>query len=166
MSPPRGSRPTLFPAIPTDAFTRDELKEVMEGIYGRGDRIMRVVVLLHLVVALLLAFHYSTWFATLTVGPAAAAMFFISAAFLPRSFFTRCVAGVSLQTFVALHIFQLHGLAEMHFFFFTAFTVMILYQDWRSMWLGTVLIIGQHTLFAVLHNSGVQLFFLRIRTSA
>ena len=72
------------------------------------------------------------------------------------------MAGISLQTFVALHIYQMHGLAEMHFWFFTAFTLMILYQDWVSMWPGALLIIAQHVLFAVLTNSGVQLYFFDV----
>jgi signal transduction histidine kinase/DNA-binding response OmpR family regulator len=58
----------------------------------------------------------------------------------------------------------MHGLAEMHFWFFTAFTLMILYQDWVSMWPGALLIIAQHILFAVLHNSGVQLYFFEVKT--
>jgi PAS domain S-box-containing protein len=66
---------------------------------------------------------------------------------------------VSLQTFVALHIYQLHGLPEMHFFFFTAFTAMVVYQDGVSMWPGAILIIGQHLIVAILQNSGVTLYF-------
>ena len=61
------------------------------------------------------------------------AMFFVSTALLPGQFLTRCIAGVTLQAFVALHIYQLHGFAEMHFFFFTAFTMMLVYQDWLCM---------------------------------
>ena len=72
---------------------------------------------------------------------------------------TRIVAGISLQAFVALHIYQLHGLPEMHFFFFSAFTMLITYQDPRAPWPGTFLIIAQHILFAVLENSGVELNF-------
>ncbi len=33
---------------------------------------------------------------------------------------------------VALHIWQMHGLAEMHFFF-TAFTAMVAYEDGLAM---------------------------------
>src|SRR5262249_40629118 len=57
------------------------------------------------------------------------------------------------------HIYQLHGMAEQHFFFFTAWTAVIVYQDWVCMWPGTLLIIGQHILFAVLQNTGSQLYF-------
>ena len=92
----------------------------------------------------------------------ALALFFVNARLLPGSFATRVAAGIALQTFVALHIYQMHGLAEMHFWFFTAFTMMIVYQDWLCMWPGTLLIIGQHILFALLHNAGYQLYFFEV----
>jgi len=137
----------------------EQVREIMMGIYARGDRLMKFFILCHMGVALALAPIYETWLVTLAVGAAAVAMFLVSVALAPRTFLTRCVAGVSLQAFVALHIYQMHGLAEMHFFFFTAFTMMILYQDGLSMWPGTLLIIGQHILFAVLHNTGLKLYF-------
>ncbi len=49
----------------------------------------------------------------------------------------------------------------MHFFFFTAFTMLIVYQDWKCMWPGAIGLIGQHTGFALMHNAGIGagLFF-------
>ncbi|NUP07401.1 MAG: response regulator [Polyangiaceae bacterium] len=132
---------------------------VMDGAYERGDRMMKALILLHTGIALALAPIYGTWLLSISIALAAAAMFFCTVYLLPKHRITRVVAGVSLQVFVALHIYQLHGLAEMHFFFFTAFTAMVIYQDGLSMWPGTLLIIGQHIIFALLHNSGVQLYF-------
>jgi signal transduction histidine kinase/CheY-like chemotaxis protein len=116
-------------------------------------------VLGHLCVALCLGFFYETWLTTFVGGGAATAMFFASRKVAPESFVTRAVAGIALQTFVALHIYQMHGLAEMHFFFFTAFTMMIVYHDGKCMWPGALLIIAQHILFALMHNSGVNYYF-------
>jgi signal transduction histidine kinase/CheY-like chemotaxis protein len=144
-------------------LTDGETRAVMDGIYARADRLMGGFIALHVVIALALAPMYDTWTTTLLVGGAGAAMFVVSVLLLPRHFITRCVAGVSLQTFVALHIYQMHGLAEMHFWFFTAFTLMILYQDWVSMWPGALLIIAQHLLFAILTNSGVELYFFEVQ---
>ena len=141
-----------------DALCSEE-NAAMHTIYARGDRLMLFFILAHLCAALLLAPVYATWTVTLTVGLSAAVLFLTSMLLLPRTFLTRCIAGISLQMFVALHIYQLHGQPEMHFFFFTAFTMMIAYQDWRSMWPGALLIIGQHLLFAALTNSGINLFF-------
>ena len=145
------------------ALTPDDTRTVMDGIYARADRLMMGFIALHFVIALALAPMYDTWSTTLLVGGAGALMFLVSVTLLPRHFITRCVAGISLQTFVALHIYQMHGLAEMHFWFFTAFTLMILYQDWVSMWPGALLIIAQHILFALLTNSGVQLYFFEVQ---
>ncbi len=137
----------------------EQVAVVMGGIYERGDAIITRFLLVHIALALGLGFVYGTWPITLTVCFAAPTIFLVSAALMPRSFLTRCLAGVSLQMFVALHIYQMHGLAEMHFFFFTACTMMIVYQDWICLWPGTLFIVVQHILFATLTNSGVNLYF-------
>lgn len=132
---------------------------IMRDVYRRGDRLMQRLILFHFTLCIILASFYDTWVLSLIVGTAAAGMFFLSASLLPQKQLTRVLAGVSLQVFVALHIYQLHGLPEMHFFFFTAFTAMVVYQDGASMWPGTILIIGQHILFAILQNTGTNLYF-------
>jgi two-component system, sensor histidine kinase and response regulator len=142
-------------------FVKDPVRvnAVMSGVYARGDRMMTWLVGLHLAFSLLFAIFYSTWVLSLLVGGVGAGMFFLSVRLLPGHRLTRVIAGISLQTFVALHIYQLHGLPEMHFFFFTAFTAMVVYEDGVAMWPGTILIILQHILFALLQNAGVNLYF-------
>ncbi len=140
-------------------FSQESVQEVMSGIYARGDRLMKRFLLFHFLLALVFAPIYGTWLVTLAVGAAAVGMFFASAALLPGAFLTRCVAGIALQMFVALHIYQLHGLPEMHFFFFTTFTMMIVYQDGKCMWPGAFLIIAQHTAFAILTYRGIELSY-------
>lgn len=141
------------------SLTEGERSTIMESVYERGDRIMQIFLLIHALIAVGLAFFYDTWLVTGVVGGAALGMFVVSVRLLPRHLITRCIAGFSLQLFVALHIYQMHGLAEMHFFFFTGTTMMLVYQDWVSMWPGVVFIIVQHTVFAIYHNQGVPLYF-------
>lgn len=140
-------------------FTEVEVDEILEEQYGRIDLLMERFLWFHCVIAFALAFFYSTWSITLPVAASALLMFAICRRAMPRTLLTRCVAGISLQTFVALHIYQLHGLPEMHFFFFTAQTMMILYYDARAFWPGTVLIVGQHILFSALTNAGYPVHF-------
>jgi two-component system sensor histidine kinase/response regulator len=137
----------------------EQVDHEMKRVYARGDRLLSFFILGHVAVAIAQAFAYNTWNVTIPVTLAATAMFFSSAALLPGSRFTRYVAGISLQIFVALHIYQLHGLPEMHFYFFTAQTMLIVYDDWLATWPGTWLIIGQHILFATLQNTGSTLYF-------
>ena len=110
----------------------------------------------HLVLAAFLAPVYDTWRVAAIVGIGSALAFYLCMAFAGGRFVTRNVAGLVLQTFCALHIYQMRGLAEMHFFFFTAVTAMIVYQDWRAMWLGVIAIIAQHSLFSLWHNDGIH----------
>jgi two-component system, sensor histidine kinase and response regulator len=155
----RGRHPEPVAAFGLSEADADTL---MHSIYRRGDRIIGRFLLVHAAIAVGLAFVYETWLVTGVVSAAALGLFFVNATLLPASFATRVAAGVALQTFVALHIYQMHGLAEMHFWFFSAFTMMIVYQDWLCMWPGTLLIIGQHILFALLHNAGYQLYFFEV----
>jgi signal transduction histidine kinase/DNA-binding response OmpR family regulator len=146
-------------AFAEPGFSAAEADALLARIRERADRAMLWFVLAHLGISAGLACFYETWIVSACVAGAATAMFVSARLLLPGSALTRSIAGISLQAFVALHIYQMHGLAEMHFFFFTAFTAMIAYQDWVCMWPGALLIIAQHILFAALHNSGVNLYF-------
>jgi PAS domain S-box-containing protein len=140
-------------------YTPAQAEAILQKYYARGEQLVKIALVVHFFIAIVLGFFYHTWLITLPVATAALAMFFLSALLLPNTFFTRCMAGVALQVYVAIHIYQLHGLPELHFYFFTACTVMIVYCDWKAMWPGTILIIGQLIVFAVLENSGVNLYF-------
>ncbi len=141
-----------------------DVERVLRPLHENGDRWIGRFLWLHLGVALLLAPFYGTWLEVASIGLPALAAFLAARALAPASFVTRCIAGISLQSFVALHIYQMHGQAEQHFWFFTAFTAMIVYRDWRCMWPGALLIIGQHILFAALLNSGIDLSFFEQST--
>ena len=134
-------------------------EEVMGRIYEAGDRYAGWFVLGHFAIGLALAPFYGTWLMAVVIGGLAVGMFFGSAWLAPRMLITRWIAGISLNAFVALHIYQLHGLPEMHFFFFSGFTILIAYQDWRAPWPGAFLIIGQHIWFAILTNAGAEVNF-------
>ncbi|MBI1382547.1 MAG: response regulator [Planctomycetaceae bacterium] len=140
-------------------LSQTERAALLQPIYGRGDRILGIVVAFHTVLAALFAAFHDTWFLSLCVAPLAALLFFVPRYLAPRTLPTRIAAGVALQVFCALHIYQLHGQAEQHFWFFTSTTVLVLYQDPRAIYPGVGLIIAQHILFALLHNSGVPLYF-------
>jgi signal transduction histidine kinase/ActR/RegA family two-component response regulator len=130
----------------------------MEKVYRRGDVIMHWLIGLHLIIGTVLCFYYDTWWIHLGTGCAASALFFLCARLYPGRLLTRGVAGFTLQLFVAQHIYQLHGLPEMHFFFFTSTAIMIVYMDWRAMVPGTLLIVVHHTLFTYLQIMGVEVF--------
>jgi diguanylate cyclase (GGDEF)-like protein/PAS domain S-box-containing protein len=117
---------------------------------------MAAFLVAHSVLALVLASAHQTWRIAGVVVALAAGGFLLCAACWPGRFATRVAAGLALQAFCALHIHQMRGLAEMHFFYFTATTAMIIYQDWRAMWPGVLAIVAQHIAFSVLHNASAH----------
>jgi len=153
---------TLAGRETTVAATREQPvsdEEILRPVYLRGDRCLQLYIFGHLLLALLLAPVYGTWLAALAVGPVALLLFGLASKFAPGAYWTRCAAGLSLQIFVALHIYQMHGMAELHYLFFTAVTVMIVYADWRCLWPAAVFITVQHTIFGLLYNNGIRLNF-------
>ena len=129
----------------------------MDRIYRAGDRYLGGFLLFHVVVGLILAPYHETWTMAFVVGALALAAFLGAVRLAPGTLLTRCVAAAALQLFAALHVYQLHGVPEMHFFFFTATTMLVAYQDWRAPWLGACLIAARHLAFAVLWPAGVEM---------
>jgi len=118
---------------------------------------MRVFLTGHVLLALVLASFYSTWGATIVGAATACLLFWVPYKLAPGSFLTRCAGGLALQLFVGLHLYQMHGLVEMHFLFFTAVTMMVVYADWHCLWPSAVFVILQHAALALLYICGVEL---------
>jgi signal transduction histidine kinase/CheY-like chemotaxis protein len=142
---------------PTGEVLTDE--QILAPVHRRGDQWMRVFLFLHLVLAAMLAPVNDSWKSTLIVAPLAFLLYWITALRAPGTFVTRACAGIALQLFVGLHIYQLGGMAEMHFLFFTSVTMMVVYADWRCLLPTVAFIAVQHTAFVVLHNPASDLAF-------
>ena len=132
-------------------ISKNAVQDALQEVYGRGDRMMMVFISLHFVLSLILAVIFgNVWTETLVAGSTAVGMFWLSVMIRPRSFFTRVTAGISLQMFAFLLFYQLqvqgHDIDEGRFFFFTAFTIMIVYQDWRALWPGAIFLFAAITL--------------------
>ncbi len=144
---------TLYSKFDKDAeetLSEALIEDALRDVYQRGDRVMMGFVAIHFLLGLLFAVFSNTWSIALTVGMVISAIFYGAVIFSPRSFFTRSLSGVALQAFVILYIHQLGGIPEVRFFFFTNFTILIVYQDWRALWPSAFLLFGQIFAFAFL----------------
>lgn len=138
-----------------DGLQPDVAEAKLHEIYDRANLWMTRFIVAHFIAALLMMPVYETYSVSLITSFAALGLFLIPRFTVPYAFVTRVSAGISLQTFVALSIYQMGGLAEMHFFFFTAVTMMLIYMDGRAILPGVFLIIMQHILMAILEVQGV-----------
>jgi signal transduction histidine kinase/ActR/RegA family two-component response regulator len=157
------SSPSLLPRAPsliTSGVSTISDAQLLAPVYARGDGWMKIFVAGHTVLALVLAGIHDTWVVTACVAPVVFAIFMACMRLAPGSFLTRCVAGLALQAMVSLHVYQLGGRNEAHFFFFTAMTMMVVYADWRPLVPATTLTFGLYLIFMVLEQSGKsQIYF-------
>jgi signal transduction histidine kinase/CheY-like chemotaxis protein len=135
-------------------------EQLLAPVYERGDGWMRIFVVGHTLLALVLAGINDTWIATACVAPVVFTAFMICIRLTPGSFLMRCVAGLALQAMVSLHVYQLGGLDQAHFFYFTAMTMMVVYADWRALIPAVTLTFLLYTVFMALDEPGkTQIYF-------
>ncbi len=124
-------------------ITINLVEPALQEVYQRGDTMMLFFMGLHFLLALVFAYMHQTWFWTWVVGLGALGSFYLATIFAGKTFFTRVLAGVLIQVFVFLYLYQWHGLSEVRFFFFTSFITLIVYQDWRAMVVSVLIVLVQ-----------------------
>ena len=139
--------------------TKEQLNEAMLPVYRKAEKIMQAMIFFHVILSFCLVFYFDTWLVTFGVTIPAVIAYLLVAKLYPDTRFARSNAGIVIQTFMMLHIYQMHGLAEMHFFFFTSTAIMIIYMDWLSIVPMAIYVSAQHLIFILLHNYGWQMYF-------
>ena len=85
-----------------------------------ADRMLSLLLVLHLPAAFGLAALHGTWIAAVVVGGGVSAGAYFLVQRAPGAFSTRLFIALGLMTYSALFISQSHGLIEMHFHIFGA----------------------------------------------
>ncbi len=104
-----------------------------------------------------ISYHYETWLLGLGVGGALLGVYFISALFFRASLFSRMIGGSVMAFYMVQYLAQMHGLYEMHFWFFIMPMFLITYQDWKVYIPFALIIVIHHTfIFAMVMNGEQQ----------
>lgn len=118
------------------------------------NRVMSIILGLHLAYCLALAGWHDTYNAFFMVGlpTALIALFFTQTR--PAQTATSMVVAVAFMILTALAIHQSRGMIEMHFGFFVLYAVLLLYRDWRVYIPATLAALLYHVAFNVLQQAG------------
>jgi len=135
---------------------------VMFAVYDWGNRMVQKFLLLDLVFTVICAIALGSWLFPIGSSVLMNVVFYFCCRRVPQHYVTRNLAGVFLQGVCAVHIWQFGGLMEMHFFFFIGTTMQIIYKDPWCSFPGVGLIIGQHIIFASLHNAHILTGFFEM----
>jgi signal transduction histidine kinase len=103
-----------------------------------------------------IAFFYDTWLVAFAVGGLCLIAFYTTKKMLPDSdLYQYVLSGIS-AIFAAQFIYQMHGMAEMHFWVFISSTILIIYQNWKLQIPLILIVVIHHGSFAYLQFSGYE----------
>ncbi|MCS6821845.1 MAG: PAS domain S-box protein, partial [Microscillaceae bacterium] len=128
-----------------------EINSYLAEVQKRADKIVDKFVIVFFVMGLAMAPLYQTWFFSISVGGLNVLLYILSK-YVPNKTISRHIISSVFAIFMLQFIGQSHGMAELHFFFFTNIAILIIYQDWRIM--------IPYTILTVIHHSG--LFLLQL----
>lgn len=120
---------------------------------------------LHAVASLLLAFWYGTFTEALVIGLPA---WLVPATLIkkaPSSTVTKVSVGAALMIYSGLYIHQARGMTELHFHVFASMAFLLAYRDWRAVLAAAVTIAVHHVSFAWLSFAGAPVFIYSTKAS-
>lgn len=146
----------MIASASTDTKYHLEINTYLAEVHQKIDKIINIFIILFFLIGICLAPIYSTWTFSLGVGGLNVLMYIIAKFFVPNKFIARLIISSIFAIFMLQFIGQMHGMAEMHFVFFTNIAILILYQDWRVMIPYTILTVLHHSLFFFFQLQGVE----------
>jgi two-component system sensor histidine kinase/response regulator len=149
----------MSPITLSDGSTRELYKE----IYVKANRIIERLLLVMYLFGFFIAFFYDTWFVAFGVGTLCLVAYYITKKLLPESNLYQYVLSSVCTIFAAQYIYQMHGMAEMHFWVFISSTALIIYQNWRLQIPIILIVYIHHGSFAYLQYQGYsEVYFTQL----
>lgn len=134
----------------------NEIRELYRDIYRKADSIIERLLILMFIFGMFIAFFYDTWLVALSVGSLLLVAYFSTKKLLPESNLYQYVLSSISTIFAAQYIYQMHGMAEMHFWVFISSTALIIYQNWRLQIPIILIVYLHHGSFAWLQYTGFE----------
>lgn len=149
--------------IQVSTLTYEERRATFKEINAKSDRAIAIALLAYFAFGLFLSVFYNTLFIAVAVGGICLVAYFITKTLLPEKGLHQYVASAVLAVFSAQFIYQMHGLFEMHFFFFVGSALLITYRNWRLILPLFLITVIHHATFAWLQYSGnKEIYFTQL----
>ncbi|MGC3943581.1 MAG: PAS domain S-box protein [Chryseolinea sp.] len=144
-------------------LSKAERVHAFKTINGKSDSIMTYVLLTYFLFGIFLAFFYDTWFVAFSIGGVCLIAYFGCRLLLPDATLSQYVMSVVFGLFAAQFIYQMHGLFEMHFFFFVGSALLITYRNWKLILPLFFFTVVHHAWFSWLQYSGnTEIYFTQL----
>jgi len=146
-----------------DKLSESELKGLMKEIFAFANKVNEGLLLAMFLFGILIALFYDTWLVAFAVGGLCLVAYYTTKKMLPDSDLYQYVLSGIAAIFSAQFIYQMHGMAEMHFWVFICSTIMIIYQNWRLQIPLILIVVIHHGSFAYLQYAGYkEIYFTQL----
>ncbi|WP_051203205.1 PAS domain-containing protein [Hugenholtzia roseola] len=140
-----------MPLTATKTFEETHSTEAyLAQVQERADKTSDKFIVLFFLIGAALAPVYGTYTFELITSGLNILLYLVARFAVQNKFQARILVSIIYAVFMLQFIGQMHGMAEMHFFFFINAALLIIYQDWRLMIPYTIMAIGHHSLLAIL----------------
>jgi signal transduction histidine kinase len=145
------------------SLNETELHELHKDLYIKADRIIGLLLAVMFLFGVGIAFFYDTWLVAFGVGSMCLLAYVAAKKLLPASNLCQYVLSAVSAVFAAQYIYQMHGMAEMHFWVFISSTALIIYQNWRLQIPLIAIVYVHHGAFAYLQYAGYsEVYFTQL----
>ena len=146
-----------------DKLSESELKDLKKSIFSFANRVNQGLLLAMFLFGIFIALFYDTWLVAFAVGGLCLIAYYTTKKMLPDSDLYQYVLSGVAAIFSAQFIYQMHGMAEMHFWVFICSTIMIIYQNWKLQIPLIVIVVIHHGSFAYLQYAGYkEIYFTQL----
>jgi len=140
-----------------------ELKQLNKETYSKADQFTEPILGIMFLFGLFIAFFYDTWIIALGIGGLNVLAYYSAKKILPQSNLYQYILSAVSAIFAAQYIYQMHGMAEMHFWVFISAAVLVIYQNWRLQLPLIIIVIIHHGMFAYLQYIGYsKIYFTQL----
>jgi signal transduction histidine kinase len=137
-------------------LTERELKDLNKDIFSQGNIVNEGMLVVMFLFGIFISFFYDTWLIAVGIGSLCMIAFYTTKKMLPDSDLYQYVLSAVSAIFSAMFIYQMHGMAEMHFWVFISSTILIIYQNWKLQIPLIVIVIIHHATFGYLQYAGYK----------
>lgn len=143
---------------------KERQEENFKELHLKADNIIQYFIYGYFLFGIGISFHYQTWLFGFGVGTALLVIYLLSRYLMPGTYAARLVTSGVMGVYMLQFVSQMHGMYEMHFWYFVMLTVLIIYQDWRIMVPYTLITVGQHIVLFYFQLSGYEVkeYFINV----
>ncbi len=119
----------------------------IDEVNQRSDRLLELFLWGYYTFGICISLFYDTWLIGLSVGSLVMVAYYLSKFMFPKTSLRHYIMSGGIAIFMGQFIYQMHGLFEMHFFAFIGATLLISYQNWKTLVPLAAIIVAHHAIF-------------------